>query len=82
MSEDAWQAPEVEENLAFVYAWTGDKEKAISTYAHLLSTPGVSPLLAGMNVYVMWHSLWFAPLRGDSRWEALLNDPKNNAPLF
>jgi len=24
----------------------------------------------------------FTPLRGDPRFEALLNDPKNNAPLF
>jgi hypothetical protein len=24
----------------------------------------------------------YAPLRGDPRFEALLNDPKNNAPLF
>jgi hypothetical protein len=24
----------------------------------------------------------YFPLRGDPRFEALLNDPKNNAPLF
>jgi len=30
----------------------------------------------------MRHSPLFAPLRGDPRWEALLADPKNNAPLF
>ncbi|MEY2881151.1 MAG: hypothetical protein RLZZ15_3531 [Verrucomicrobiota bacterium] len=79
---DRWQGPQIEENLAFVYAWTGDKENALATYARLLQTPCVSPRLAGMNVHTMRHSLWFFPLRGDPRWEALLNDPKNKAPLF
>jgi serine/threonine protein kinase/Flp pilus assembly protein TadD len=82
MADDQWQAPQMEENLAFVYAWTGDKERAIATYARLLQTPYISPRLAKMSVHVMRHALWFAPLRGDPRWEALLNDPKNNAPLF
>jgi Flp pilus assembly protein TadD len=81
-SEDAWQAPQVEENVAFVYAWTGDKERAIACYSRLLQSPWVSPRLAGTDVYTMRHSLWFAPLRGDPRFEALLNDPKNQAPLF
>ncbi len=80
--KDHWEGPQVEENLAFVYAWTGDKTRAIETYARLLQTPMVSPRMAGNTVHVMRHALWFAPLRGDPRWEALLADPKNNAPLF
>jgi tetratricopeptide (TPR) repeat protein len=80
--KDHWEGPQVEENLAFVYAWTGDKTRAIETYARLLQTPHVSPRMAANTVHVMRHALWFAPLRGDPRWEALLNDPKNNAPLF
>ena len=28
------------------------------------------------------HRVAWKPLRGDPRFEALLNDPKNNAPLF
>jgi len=82
MELDYWQGPHVLENLAFVYAWTGDKTRAIETYARLLQSPCVSPRMAGMNVHVMRHALWFAPLRGDPRREALLDDPKNNAPLF
>jgi hypothetical protein len=79
---DHWEGPQAEENLAFVYAWTGDKTRAIEAYARLLQSPHVSPRMGSSNVHVMRHALWFAPLRGDPRWEALLNDPKNNAPLF
>ena len=82
MEIDRWHAPKVQENLAFVYAWTGDKTRAIELYAQLLQTPCVSPRMAEINVHVMRHSLWYSPLRGDPRWEALLDDPKNNAPLF
>ena len=80
--KDHWIGPQVEENLAFVYAWIGDKTRAIETYARLLQCPMVSPRMAAMSVPVMRHALWFAPLRGDPRWEALPGDPKNNAPSF
>lgn len=79
---DHWHAPQVEENRAFVYAWTGDRTRAIELYTRLLRTPFVSPRLAEMTVHVMRHSLWFAPLRGDPRWEALLEEPGNQMPLF
>jgi hypothetical protein len=40
----------------------------------------------GANVHQARVGIWpfvsFQPLRGDPRFEALLNDPKNNAPLF
>ncbi len=34
------------------------------------------------NVHEMRHHPDFFPLQGDPRFEALLNDPKNNAPLY
>ena len=64
------------ESLASVYAWTGDKDRAIAEYARLLRVP------ADLNVYEMRRHPFFFPLQGDPRFEALLNDPKNNAPLF
>ena len=62
---------------AFVHAWTGNLDQAISEYAGLQGTPGTD-----VNVHFMRHAPEFAPLRGDPRFEALISDPKNNAPLF
>jgi hypothetical protein len=35
-----------------------------------------------MTVHMMRHDPCWFPLRGDPHFAALLNDPKNNAPLF
>ena len=64
--------------LAFAQAWTGDKEDAIAEYARAAAAP-TNPSL---NVHVIKRSPEFFPVRGDPRCEALLNDPKNNAPLY
>jgi TolB-like protein len=61
---------------ASVYAWVGDKDRALAELARLLQKPGQ------LNVHRMKSDPIFAPLFGDPRFEALLNDPKNNAPLF
>jgi TolB-like protein/Tfp pilus assembly protein PilF len=63
--------------LVQVYAWTGDKDRAIEGVAHILRVPSQ----AG-GIYLLHSGPWLTPLRGDPRFEALLNDPKNNAPLF
>ena len=73
---DASTGPVRSADLAFVLAWTGDKDAAISECARLLG------VFNGPNVHVMKYDPRYAPLRGDPRFEALLNDPKNNAPLF
>ena len=82
---DALRGPTRSLSMAFVYAWTGDKERAIAEYARLLRVPvSVSYVVNenGLNVHEMKRCPSYAPLRGDPRFEALLNDPKNNAPLF
>ena len=84
-TSDAWVGPGRRAELAFVYAWTGDKGRAIAEYARLLRTPGAdigrAPFLRP-NIHVMKRHPAFFPLQGDPRFQALLDDPKNNAPLF
>ena len=64
-------------NLAFVYAWLGDKTRAIEVYEKLFRMP-----FSNLSVHEMKRQARYAPLRGDPKFEALLNDPKNAAPLF
>jgi tetratricopeptide (TPR) repeat protein len=85
-SIDAYEGPRYSAALAFVQAWTGDKDQALATYARLLRTP-FSDFASGfswntLNPYAMRHSARYAPLHGDPRFEALLDDPKNKEPLF
>ncbi|MSU50994.1 MAG: TIR domain-containing protein [Opitutus sp.] len=76
-SIDAENGPGFSASLAFVYAWTGDKDRAIAEYARLLSVP-----FSRLNVHEMRRNPRYHPLQDDPRFDALLNDPKNNAPLF
>jgi TolB-like protein len=64
-------------NLAAIYTWLGDKARAIEEYEKLFRMP-----FGNLSVHEMKRHPRYAPLRGDPRFEALLNDPKNNAPLF
>jgi hypothetical protein len=82
-SRDALDGTRLSANLASVYAWTGDKDRALAELARLLRTAvGWLGGSNGMSVNELKLGPGFFPLRGDPRFEALLNDPKNNAPLF
>ena len=75
-SRDALSGPAYSLNYASCLAWLGDKDRALAELARLLRTPN------GENIYAAKFGLSWFPLRGDPRFEALVNNPKNNAPLF
>jgi hypothetical protein len=60
-----------------IRTWVGDKDRAISEISRLLRVP-----YSGLSIHEMKRQPVYAPRRDDPRFEALLNDPKNNAPLF
>ena len=75
-SLDALAARGPRYSLAFVQAWTGDKAEACAALRQLLATTG------NFNIHFLKHSPAFFPLKGYPAFEAILNDPKNNEPLF
>lgn len=64
--------------LATVYAWTGDKDQALREIERLMREPTGGLL----SVYEMRRHPWLLPLWDDPRFQAILNDPANKAPLF
>ena len=81
-SLDALTGPGFRAALAFVHTWTGDKNAAIEEYARLLKGSPGGVIRDWSNVHSLKHGPWAWPLRDDPRFQALLADPKNNAPLF
>jgi TolB-like protein/Tfp pilus assembly protein PilF len=66
-------------SFAMFLAWSGDKAAALDELAR--TVPG-SGNYHEANVHVLRHQIGLWPLQGDPRFEAILNDPRNNAPLF
>lgn len=61
---------------AQVYDLVGEKEKALAEYTRLFRTP----CTVFLNVHE--YKRGYSTLRDDPRFQALLNDPASNAPLF
>jgi tetratricopeptide (TPR) repeat protein len=77
-SRDALQGPIISGLCASALAWAGEKERALAEFERLLHVVyGINPVF-DRGIY----SGSWKPLRGDPRFEALLADPKNNAPFF
>ncbi|MES1166373.1 MAG: hypothetical protein ABUL68_00080, partial [Pseudomonadota bacterium] len=61
---------------AFILAIVGEKDKAVAEFARLLKLP------CGLNVHMLRYSWSLKSLQGYPPFEALINDPANNAPLY
>lgn len=75
-AKDAVDGPQKAVSRAQILAWVGDKDRAVAELARLLRVP------YGANVHNELHDPGWMPLRDDPRFKALLDDPKNNEPLF
>ncbi len=64
---------------ALARAWTEDAGQVVAELDRLLKGPDFVPYWS--NVHGLRVSWMCRPLRGDPRFEAMLNDPRNNAPL-
>jgi TolB-like protein/Tfp pilus assembly protein PilF len=75
-SNDAVAGPTMTVGYGSALAWLGLKDEALAILAKSLRTP------YGENIYSAKYGLNWWPLHGDPRFEALVNDPKNNAPMI
>jgi len=74
-SKDTVAGVAVSFGCAQTLAWVGEKNQALAELARILRTP------YGGNVHAIRVDPFWLPMRGDARFEALLNDPLNNALL-
>ena len=65
--------------LARVYAWAGDKRRALHELADVLRQPAT---VAIANVHELKQSLLWRPLQAEPEFQALLAAAPNNAPLL
>jgi tetratricopeptide (TPR) repeat protein len=70
VTKDAWAGSAVQTNLAITYAWAGEKDLAIKQLEELVRIP--SPVSYGQ---LRLHPFW-DPLRGDPRFEKLVEESK------
>src|SRR5438552_15105460 len=67
ISKDIYDGALVLEGLAQVYAWSGDRERAIGLVQKLVTMPGYTNYGR-----LKLHPLW-SPLRGDPQFEKIVN---------
>jgi TolB-like protein/Tfp pilus assembly protein PilF len=75
VSKDIYDGALVLEGLAQVYTWTNEPDRAIELLQKLVTMPGYTNY-ARLKLYPMWN-----PLRGDSRFEKIVNSlaPKDQS---
>ncbi|HEY5227559.1 MAG TPA: CDC27 family protein, partial [Opitutaceae bacterium] len=76
-SLDCVDGPQKSFARAKILAWAGDKDEALSELARLAHTPYACTGVSEIRCDPSW-----IPLREDPRFKAILDDPRNSAPLF
>jgi serine/threonine-protein kinase len=75
ITKDANAGAEVARNLAITYAWTGEKDLAIKQLEELL------PLYGPISYGQLRLHPWWDPLRGDPRFEKIVEEAKQPVAL-
>ncbi len=75
-SSDAMSGQGMAIEVAKALAWLGEKDEALAEIARIFKKPSF------LHVGVVRHDVAWLSLHGDSRFEAILADPRNSAPLL
>ena len=67
VSKSAIEGSMLTQYLAVIYAWTGDKDRAIERLAEAAKLPGSHVTYGHLRLHPLWD-----PLRGDPRFEAIV----------
>jgi serine/threonine protein kinase/tetratricopeptide (TPR) repeat protein len=67
VSKSAIESAMLSQYLAVIYAWTGDKDRAIERLAEVAKLPGSHLSYGHLRLHPFWD-----PLRGDTRFEAIV----------
>ena len=67
VSKSAIEGPMLVQYLAVIYAWTGDKDRAIERLAEAAKLPGSHVTYGHLRLNPFWD-----PLRADPRFEAIV----------
>jgi TolB-like protein/predicted Ser/Thr protein kinase/Tfp pilus assembly protein PilF len=67
IAEDSYWGPALVTNLALVYAWTGERDRALEQLEIVATIPGLAPTFGDLKFNPCWDSL-----RGDKRFDKIV----------
>ena len=67
IAKDSLQGPEIATTLALVYAWTGERDRALEQLEIVATIPGLGPTYGDLRFNPRWDDL-----RGDKRFDKIV----------